>query len=167
MVRRIGMVLSLLGIGMMVIAACGEAASGSGGLPTMAPTITAVLPSTPTDIPEPAPISLPTWIGRMWSSFRAAMRPGYERDIDAFVNRNRYYIEATLNFENGVAVIRGAERVRYTNHSGDLLNEIVFRLYPNLSALGGRMKVYQAALNDHPRRADAGGARLGAGDQAR
>ncbi len=150
MVRRVGMVLSLLGIGMLAIAACGEAASGSAGLPTMAPTLTAVPPSTPTDIPEPAAITLPPVDWENVEHFRAAMRPGYEGDIDAFVDRNRYYIEATLTFENAIAVIRGAERVRYTNHSADVLNEIVFRLYPNLSALGGRMRVYQAALNDQP-----------------
>jgi hypothetical protein len=135
---------------MMVVAACGDPASGSGGLPTMAPTVTAVPPSTPTDIPEPDPVSLPQVDWDKVDQFRAAMRPEYAEDIDGFVDRNRYYIEASLLFENGVAVIRGAERVRYTNHSADYLNEIVFRLYPNLSSLGGRMKIYQAELNGAP-----------------
>jgi hypothetical protein len=147
---RVWTVLSLVIAGMIVVAACGDAASGSAGLPTMPPTLTAVPPSTPTDIPEPDPVALASVDWNDIDQFRAAMRPAYAGDIDAFVNRNRYYIEATLTFENGVAVIRGAERVRYTNHSGDILNEIVFRLYPNLSALGGRMKVYRVELNDVP-----------------
>ena len=142
--------LSLWLIGMIVIAACSEATSETDGLPTLAPTITAMPMSTPTDIPEPDPIQLPVVDWDDLEPYRAAMRPEFAGDIDAFANRNRYYIEASLEFESGVAVIQGAERVRYTNHSTDTLDEIVFRLYPNLPALGGRMKIYHTELNGAP-----------------
>src|SRR5690606_4585981 len=84
------------------------------------------------------------------AKFEAAMRPAFAQDVYAFADRNRYYIEASLRFEDDVAVLTGAQRVRYTNHSSDILNEIVFRLYPNLPALGGRMFVYQTEVEGAP-----------------
>ena len=148
--KRVWHSVSLAMIGLLTVAACGNAASGAGGLPTLAPTITAVPPVTPTDVPEPDPIRLPPVDWDDVDKFRAAMRPAFAGDIDAFASRNRYYIEATLTVENGVAVIMGAERARYTNRSTDALTEIVFRLYPNMTGLGGRMKVYRAELNGIP-----------------
>lgn len=133
-----------------LLAACGDAGSGASGLPTLLPTLTPLPPSTPTDVPAPDPITLPDVDWDEVDQFRAAMRPAFAGDIDAFANRNRYYIQASLVFENGVAILRGAERVRYTNHSADSLNEIVFRLYANLPALGGRMVVYRAEVNGSP-----------------
>lgn len=141
---------TLLILGSIVLSACGQAASGSDRLPPLPPTVTAVPPSTPTDLPARDPIRLPPVDWENVEPFRAAMRPAFVNDIDGFVNRNRYYIEATLTFENGVAILYGAQRVRYTNRSDDTLNELVFRLYPNIPALGGRMLVYQAELNDIP-----------------
>ena len=115
----------------------------------MAPTLTAVPPSTPPTSLHRRRSPAPGGLGGR-GAFPRGDASGFEDDIDGFVDRNRYYIEATLTFEDAIAMIRGAERVRYTNRSADVLNEIVFRLYPNLSALGGRMGVYQAALNDQP-----------------
>jgi hypothetical protein len=148
--KQMGFGLSLLLVGMVVMAACGETVSGAGGLPTLAPTLTAVPLSTPTPVPALASISLPEVDWDDLEPFRAAMRPEFAGDIDAFAHRNRYAINASLAFEGSVAIIQGAERVRYTNHSADTLTEIVFRLYPNLPALGGRMMVYQAELNGAP-----------------
>ncbi|MBI5961510.1 MAG: M1 family metallopeptidase [Chloroflexi bacterium] len=142
--------LTLLMLGMIVLSACGDAASGADRLPALPPTVTAVPPSTPTELPPHDPIQLAPVNWDEIEHFRAAMRPAFAGDIDAFVNRNRYYIEASLTFEDGVAIIYGAQRVRYTNRSADTLNELVFRLYPNIPALGGRMVVYQAELNDIP-----------------
>jgi len=132
---------------MLAVSACGEAPTEASMLPTLRPTITAVPPSTPTDVPAFQPIALPAVHWDDVAQFEAAMRPEYTGDIAGFVNRNRYYIEASLDMENGVAILRGAERVRYTNHTADTLTEIVFRLYPNLAVMGGRMVIYQAELN--------------------
>ncbi len=140
----------LLAVGMLAVSACGQAGTEASALPTLSPTITAVPPSTPTDVPAFQPIQLPAVNWDEVSQFEAAMRPEFTGDIAGFVNRNRYYIEASLVFDNGVAILRGAERVRYTNHSADTLNEIVFRLYPNLSVMGGRMVIYQSELNGAP-----------------
>jgi hypothetical protein len=77
---------------------------------------------------------------------KQAMKPGFEGDVDAFVKANRYLILAALSIEQD-AIIRGAERVRYTNRTQDTLQEIVFRLYPNTAVLGGRMNVTQVTVN--------------------
>ncbi|HML24250.1 MAG TPA: M1 family metallopeptidase [Aggregatilinea sp.] len=148
--RRILALMALAGLGLVLLSACGSTGAGASGLPTLPPTITALPPVTPTDIPAPDPIALPAVDWDNIEPFRAAMRPAYAEDIDAFEDANRYYIEASLDFENGISVLRGAERVRYTNHSADTLTEIVFRLYPNLPALGGRMTIYQAEVNGVP-----------------
>jgi hypothetical protein len=150
MSNRVWIVLMVAVMGVIVLAACGDSGAGASGLPTLPPTMTALPPSTPTDIPAPDPVVIPAVDWDEIDQFRAAMRAEFAGDIDRFVDRNRYYIEATLDFEDGVAVIRGAERVRYTNHASETLNQIVFRLYPNLPALGGRMVVYQALVNEVP-----------------
>jgi len=148
--KQPGIALMVLVAAMIGLSACNDAASSAGGLPTMPPTVTALPPGVPTDLPEPDPINLPPVDWDDVDRFRAAMRPAFAGDIDAFVNRNRYYIEANLVFDNGVAILNGAQRVRYTNHSAETLDEIVFRLYPNLPALGGRMVVYRTELNGQP-----------------
>ncbi|WP_119065319.1 M1 family metallopeptidase [Aggregatilinea lenta] len=147
---KISALLALAGLGLVLLTACSGTDAGASGLPTLPPTITALPPVTPTDIPVPDAIALPAVNWDDVEPFRAAMRARFTGDVDDFVDANRYYIEASLDFENGVAVVRGAERVRYTNHSADTLNEIVFRLYPNLPALGGRMTIYRAEVNGAP-----------------
>lgn len=137
-------------VGLIGLSACGDGGADAQGLPPLDPTVTALPPSTPTDVPAPEPIDLPAVDWDEIDKFREAMRDEYRADIDEWIDGNRYYIEATLTFENQIALITGAERVRYTNHSPDTLDRIVFRLYPNLPAFGGRMVVYRAAVNDVP-----------------
>ncbi len=145
------LVLSAALLGIAALAGCGAAAdAASGALPTLAPTITALPPATPTDLPPVDPIALPAVDWDDVARFEAAMRPTFAGDVYRFADRNRYYIEASLRFEGDVAVIRGAQRVRYTNHSSDILSEIVFRLYPNLPSLGGRMVVSDVEVEGVP-----------------
>lgn len=144
------LIIWLVTAGLLLVAG-GVPPSLATGLPTFSPTLTALPPGTPTAVPpadEAARLPPVDWADV--EIFRAAMRPDFAGDIDRFVDRNRYYIEATLTFERGTAIIQGAERVRYTNHSTDTLDEIVFRLYPNLPALGGRMEIYHVELNSTP-----------------
>lgn len=127
--------------------ACGDAVSDDSRLPDLRPTVTAVPPTTPTPIPQEATFELPAVDWDTVDQFRVAMRDNFTGDIDGFVDANRYYIEASLTFDGGVAIVRGAERVRYTNHSRETLDTIVFRLYPNMTASGGSMEVYDVLLN--------------------
>lgn len=145
--RRLWMMIGMLAAGLGALSACGDKASEAGGLPAMPATVTAVAPTTPTPVPAHDPIALAPVAWDDVDHFRAAMRDEFAGDIDAFVNRNRYYIEASLEFDGSVTVLHGAERVRYTNHTADTLKEVVFRLYPNIPALGGRMEIYRAEVN--------------------
>ena len=69
--------------------------------------------------------------------------------MDAFANANRYILTAALTI-NKDALITGAEQVRFTNHTTVALDKIVFRLYPNMQALGGSMSVSNITLNGKP-----------------
>src|SRR5690554_3714231 len=82
-----------------VLAGCGaEAGAVSLAMPTLAPTMTALPPVTPTDVPAPEPIALPPVDWDDLTKFEAAMRPAFVQDVHAFGDRNRYYIEAALAF---------------------------------------------------------------------
>jgi aminopeptidase N len=118
-----------------------------GQLIKLEPTETAVPLVTPTAVPQSTPATLPFVDWNDVSIYKKAMKAGYESDVDAFVNGNRYLIDATLTIEND-AIIRGAERIRYTNHSQDNLNEIVFRLYPNTPVLAGQMDISRVTVSN-------------------
>lgn len=145
---RRGLIIIMGIVASVLLAGIGTgSATQASRLPTLAPTLTALPPSTPTAIPPANAANLPRVDWDDVEIFRAAMRPEFAADVDQFVDSNRYYIEAALTFEDRNAIVQGAERVRYTNHSLDTLTEIVFRLYPNLPALGGSMEIYAAELN--------------------
>lgn len=132
----------------LFLTACSGGISGR-TMPTLPPTPTAVPHTTPTAVPAPE-VEPPAAVD--WSDvgmFRQAMRPAFAGDVDAFANRNRYVIEATVELTD-VAAIYGAERVRYTNRSADTLSEIVFRLYPNLDAYSGQMNITEVTVNGEP-----------------
>ena len=114
--------------------------------PTLQPTETAVPLATPTTVPAPPLLDLPEVDWQDVSAHKKAMKPAFADDVDRFVNANRYFIVASLRFEPD-AVFRGAQRVRFTNRTGEALDLIVFRLYPNTPALGGRMTVHHVEVN--------------------
>ena len=86
----LGMVLLAAGM----IAGCGaDVGAESVTLPTLEPTVTALPPFTPTDLPAPEPIALPDVDWDDLAKFEASMRPAFAQDVYAFADRNRYYIE--------------------------------------------------------------------------
>lgn len=141
-------ILAALSLIALLLAACAGGLP-EGSLPTLAPTHTPVSHATPTfpalpTAPPPPPVD--------WSEtaiFRQAMRPAFADEVEAFAGRNRYYIEATLELGD-VVTLYGAERVRYTNRSEDTLEEIVFRLYPNLDAFSGEMRILSVTVAGEP-----------------
>ncbi len=80
----------------------------------------------------------------------AAMRPEYASDVDQFVNTQRYYIRAKIEFLTEYAVIQGSQAVRYVNNTGVTLDEIVFRLTANIENLGSHQRVENVYLNGQP-----------------
>ncbi|MFN8421301.1 MAG: M1 family metallopeptidase [Anaerolineae bacterium] len=132
----------------IVLSGCATSAQAQQA-PTLQPTETAVPLTTPTALPEVAPIALPevNWDDpAVLAAHKKAMKPAFESDVDRFVKSNRYLIIANLDLSKD-AVIRGAERVRYTNQSNDALDIVVFRLYPNGPTLGGRSTVTSITAN--------------------
>ncbi|HLY26352.1 MAG TPA: M1 family metallopeptidase [Aggregatilineales bacterium] len=94
-----------------------------------------------------APIVLPAVNWQDVSDYRQAMKPAFADDVQKFVDGNRYLIVATLTLDDQAATIHGAEHVRYTNHTADSLNSVVFRLYPNSPMLDGKMTVADVTAN--------------------
>lgn len=144
-VRRMWIGWGLVGLAAVLLGGCGGGLP-AGTLPTLPPTETAAPHATPTFVALPTPPPLPEVAWDDTALFQAAMRPAFTGDVAAFANRNRYYIEATLTLGD-VVTISGAERVRYTNRSQDTLDEVVFRLYPNLDAFSGQMNILGATAN--------------------
>lgn len=58
------------------------------------------------------------------------MRPGFESDIDDYAGSTRYWL--TLKLTDDPVHITGLEHVRFYNASQDDLDDVVFRLYPNM-----------------------------------
>jgi hypothetical protein len=135
-------------VAVVLLAGCGGQLPAR-ELPTLAPTLTPAPHATATFVPVPTAEPLPDVNWDNTSIFRAAMREGFEDEVDDFADRNRYYIEATVEL-NDNAVVYGAQRVRYTNHSNDTLEEIAFRLYPNLEAFSARMNILNVQVEGVP-----------------
>jgi len=117
--------------------------------PTLQPTETASPLVTATPLPPFTTAPLPTIDWTDVSVHKMAMKPTFAADVDSFIKANRYLIVAELRFEPD-AVIRAAQRVHFTNRTGIPLDVIVFRLYPNTPALGGRMTVDNVTVNGIP-----------------
>src|SRR5262245_46206580 len=130
----------MIALAFLATACSGKESNASDQLPTRLPDSTPLPHATHTPIaiaalPELAPVD--------WSQvehFRSTMKPAFTGDINEYANRQRYYIEATLEINPIVTIINGAQHVRYTNRSSDTLNEIVFRLVPNSPDFGWRMR---------------------------
>lgn len=109
-------------------------------LPTLAPTQEAdlVLPEASTDEASFSDVSV----------HAAAMRPGYEGDLDAFAGATRYWLDVDIS--SPPYSIVGYEGVRYVNASADTLEEVVFRLYPNFLAGQEVLLVSSVAVDGTP-----------------
>lgn len=73
--------------------------------------------------------------------YGVAMQAEFREDIAAFPNAPSYTLDVTLLVAPDQATIGGQLRVQYTNRSPDRLDDIVFRLYPNLETYGGTLNV--------------------------
>ena len=138
--------LTLLGL---VLSACGTQESISDGeLPTIPATSTAVPHVTATPIPVGQINEVRAVDWNETADFAQAMRPDYIDDIDEWVDGDRYFIEANVELNTTAAVITGSQRARYVNKSEDTLDTVVFRLYPNLPAMGGKMRVESVKIGE-------------------
>lgn len=71
--------------------------------------------------------------------YRIAMLPHAQNQVDQMGSVPRYDIYIHVDTET--LTITGHETVSYTNNQSDALDELYFRLYPNLSVYDGEMQV--------------------------
>ncbi|MBL7064155.1 MAG: hypothetical protein ISS49_08120, partial [Anaerolineae bacterium] len=136
---------------MTLVAGCGETEPTATPFPavtpeptaTPEPTITPTPPEEPTTVSVPSPV--PTRVAShlfdvAWDD-RAIFREGLieteQEALDRLPGATVYHID--LQIPDDFLLLRGHEIVRYTNQENRPLNEVYFRLFPNI--LGGETTV--------------------------
>jgi aminopeptidase N len=97
-----------------------------------------IQPAPPTATPTPTPTPFPTaspWDDR--SIFKDGLVASAQPILEELPGASVYHIE--FNIESDLFHITGSEEVRYTNNEEATLDEIQFRLFPNI--LGGEMRI--------------------------
>jgi hypothetical protein len=114
-----------------------------------APTVT---PSPPPEISEQPilPGDLPSVHSA--SDHARAMRPGFEQDVDAFIDGLYYQINLTLTTDP--VVVNGIQRTHYINTIGQALPDVVFRLHMNGLAHQRVMEIGTVAVDGQPAQFD-------------
>jgi len=100
------------------------------------PTLTA----TPNLTESPNLLQTP-WEDR--SIFKAGLVASEQHVLNEFKGASVYHLE--FNIAEDIYHVTGTEEVRYTNNESVSLNEIQFRLFPNI--LGGEMQVTNLQVN--------------------
>jgi aminopeptidase N len=86
-----------------------------------------------------------------WTApYRAALLPAAVGDMAAYADAPVYTLDMALTLNDDDAAISGRQSVQYTNRAGLALDQIVFRLYPNLRSYGGEMAVSAASVDGFP-----------------
>jgi hypothetical protein len=78
------------------------------------------------------------------SAFGAGLVAGEQNLLTEFADLSIYELDLTIS--DDLSAVSGSEAVRYTNTEAEGLNEVQFRLYPNI--LGGRMTVRLLTVDD-------------------
>jgi len=100
---------------------------------------------TPTATPPPGPDPLETpWEDR--SIFQSGLVQSEQSVLDELDGASVYHIE--FEIPEDIYHIKGTEEVRYTNTETTDLNEVQFRLFPNI--LGGEMTISNVMVNAQP-----------------
>lgn len=116
-------------------------------------TVNAVAPpatSTPLPPPSPTPTATPTPIQPPFptpvvdltdrSVYTANLKAAFAGDVNAVPGAPHYFIRAEL-IPGETPLVRGVQRVRYTNQEAVPLDALYFRLYPNLPAYNGHTAI--------------------------
>lgn len=116
-----------------LLAACATATPPPQPTATAAVTATSAPSRTPTASITALPTLAPTLSASPLDQQQLAMRPDYVDDVQALPHATRYWIELEIEFNpsSEQAQLRGQERLRYTNHGRQPLNDIVLMLWPN------------------------------------
>jgi len=98
---------------------------------------------TPTATPPPTPDPFATpWDDR--AIFKAGLVPSAQAALEELDGASVYHI--ALDIADDLYHVAGTEEVRYTNKEDGALNEVLFRLYPNI--LGGKMQISNLRVDE-------------------
>lgn len=103
--------------------------------------------STPTATPNPTQIPSPLqtpWADR--AIFKSGLVESQQHVLDELKGASVYHLE--FNIADDIYHVTGMEEVQYTNTETVPLNEVEFRLFPNI--LGGEMQVTNLQVNGQP-----------------
>lgn len=95
----------------------------------------------------PPPSNIPDLFDTPWddlSVFKDGLVPSAQSALDDLGSASVYHIE--LNIEDNLYELTGVQDVRYTNNENHPLDEIHFRLFPNI--LGGKMQISDLRVGD-------------------
>ena len=107
-------------------------------------------PPTPTQTPqpvqEPPPFPTPEIDLTDYTVYRETLLEAFAEDADRLPGAPHYFIQVRL-LPGEIPRLEGVQRVQITNQEQTSLNELYFRLYPNLPAYGGTAEVSQALVD--------------------
>ncbi|HSG42583.1 MAG TPA: M1 family metallopeptidase [Anaerolineales bacterium] len=106
-------------------------------------------PDSPTAPPPPTPTPKPDPMQTDWddrSIFKNGLVESQQYILNELDGASVYHIEFTI--EDSLYEITGTEEVRYTNTEEVELNEVQFRLFPNV--MGGKMQISNLTVNEQP-----------------
>ncbi len=106
------------------------------------PTVTPVPTDTLVPALPPSPVFDTDWDDL--TPFSAGLHPDRQSVLDELPGASVYHLEVTIAPD--MTHVSGKESVRYTNTENTALNEIIFRLFPNI--LGGTSTVANLTVND-------------------
>lgn len=82
--------------------------------------------------------------------FAQGLRAEFADDLVRFPDVPHYQFDLTLLPDFTQARLSGSLELTYTNTTSDTLNELVFRLYPNLDSFGGQATLSQIRVGEIP-----------------
>lgn len=139
-------IVSLLSLGLLITACSVPTPTATASAPAASPSPeTPTLPSTAVVTPiasasGPDPLDTP-WDDR--SIFHAGLIESQQDTLNKLEGASVYHIE--FNIQDSIYQIDGHQDVRYTNTEEVDLNEVQFRLFPNV--LGGKMDVSHVTVD--------------------
>jgi len=99
--------------------------------------------------PKPPPPSTPDYLETPWddrSIFKNGLIQSQQHVLDELNGASVYHLEFTI--ADDLYEVTGTEEVQYTNTEDVELNEVEFRLFPNI--LGGEMKISNLTVDGQP-----------------
>jgi hypothetical protein len=79
--------------------------------------------------------------------FAQGLRPNFAGDLARFPDAPLYTYQLELIPDFDQTLITGTGRIVYTNTTPDSLQEVVLRVYPNLSSFGGDATLSETTVN--------------------